>query len=602
MDRFLSKLSFWYFSIPFRRKTVCFFLLLVTIVTLIAEGFGYVFYRDILTKEISQQLYGTLSKIDDNISQSMNAVEQASEALYENTVINSYLNADFSDVEQSKAASSVPNELLNVLMDSNGDLSSIYISRAQAVSLHQGKLFDYAWDSIRLSSIFQLAEAQKGDPVWIYDYYTTSHLLTENNRILCNARISYHENGEPKALMLVNLKESALTDALTVESNESGSSYLIMDNEGTAIAHSQNSFLDIYTAHLPFVDHILAQQNSFSFTINGVDYLVNWSPSQNYDWYLVSFTPFDYIDNNLANLFYIILMTFLLSMVIGTFLSFFFSRGLTSTITRLSAMLPRVEKGDFSVRAPVRGTDEINQLSLQFNNMLKKLQDTIDELSAEQVAKQMIEINALQEQINPHFLYNTLESINSLAILRGYKDISQLVLALSHMLRLSVNKGNAFLTLEQEIDRVQNYLYIQNIRHDGKFRLICRIASGTEKQPVIKLLLQPLVENSIIHGFEYKEADCVIAIRSFHRGNTLVIEVIDNGCGISEETLQKIEATLLPETKPGNDIYGIYNIHQRIRLHYGAQYGISFTSFAGHYTKVTIILPYDNHKDGGPNV
>ena len=144
MDRFLSKLSFWYFSIPFRRKTVCFFLLLVTIVTLIAEGFGYVFYRDILTKEISQQLYGTLSKIDDNISQSMNAVEQTSEALYENTVINSYLNADFSDVEQSKAASSVPNELLNVLMDSNGDLSSIYISRAQAVSLHQGKLFDYA--------------------------------------------------------------------------------------------------------------------------------------------------------------------------------------------------------------------------------------------------------------------------------------------------------------------------------------------------------------------------------------------------------------------------------------------------------------------------
>ena len=220
MDRFLSKLSFWYFSIPFRRKTVCFFLLLVTIVTLIAEGFGYVFYRDILTKEISQQLYGTLSKIDDNISQSMNAVEQTSEALYENTVINSYLNADFSDVEQSKAASSVPNELLNVLMDSNGDLSSIYISRAQAVSLHQGKLFDYAWDSIRLSSIFQLAEAQKGDPVWIYDYYTTSHLLTENNRILCNARISYHENGEPKALMLVNLKESALTDALTVESNQ----------------------------------------------------------------------------------------------------------------------------------------------------------------------------------------------------------------------------------------------------------------------------------------------------------------------------------------------------------------------------------------------
>ena len=125
--------------------------------------------------------------------------------------------------------------------------------------------------------------------------------------------------------------------------------------------------LDTYTAHLPLCQSIsLRSKILFLSPSTASITLVNWSPSQNYDWYLVSFTPFDYIDNNLANLFYIILMTFLLSMVIGTFLSFFFSRGLTSTITRLSAMLPRVEKGDFSVRAPVRGTDEINQLSLQF--------------------------------------------------------------------------------------------------------------------------------------------------------------------------------------------------------------------------------------------
>ena len=524
MNSFLSKISLWYFSIPFRRKTFVFFLIIVLIVTILSEGLGYVFYRNILTKEVSQQLYGTLSKIDDNISQSMNAVEQVSDALYSNDIIDEYIKTDFASVYKSKTDSEIPNNLLSIIMDSNDDLSSIYVSRANAVSLHQGKLFDYAWESIKLSSIFDFADERKGKPTWIYDYYTTSHLLTENNRILCNARILYNDVSEPIALILVNLKESAIADALTMESNESGSSYLIMDTSGTAVAHSKNSFLDVYTARLPFVDQILEDHNSFSFTINGTDYLVNWVSSQNCGWYLVSFTPIQYMDSYLVNILYIVLISFAISMILATFLSAVFSRSLTSSILELSALFPKIEKGDFSVRAAIKGKDEINMLSLQFNNMLIKLQDTIHELSEEQINKKMIEINALQEQINPHFLYNTLESINSLAILRGYDDISKLVLALSHMLRLSVNKGNSFLTLEQELEHAKNYVYIQNIRYDDKFRLIDNVAPELKNKAVIKLLLQPLIENSILHGFDYKEENCIILIKAYKDEDKLIIK------------------------------------------------------------------------------
>jgi two-component system sensor histidine kinase YesM len=594
MKNFFSKLSFWYFSIPFRRKTIFFFLLIVLIVSILSEGMGSVFYRNMLTQEISQQLSGTLSKIDDNISQSMNAVEQVSGALYENDIIRGYITADFDSIEDSKNASSVPDNLLSIIMDSNDEISSIYISRANAISLHQGKLFDYAWESIKLSSIFELADQQKDAPTWIYDYYTTSHLLTENNRIVSNARVVYDDAGQPEALILVNLKESAIADALTVESNESGSSYLIMDREGTAVAHSRNSFFDEYTARLPFVDQILADRNSFSFTINGTDYLVNWVSSKDYDWYLVSFTPIQYMDTYMVNILYIVLISFAISMILATILSALFSRSLTSSITRLSVLFPKIEQGDFSVRAPVRGEDEINRLSLQFNNMLTKLQDTINELSKEQVTKQLIEMNALQEQINPHFLYNTLESINSLAILRGYDDISRLVLALSHMLRLSVNKGNSFLTLEQEINHVKNYLYIQNIRYDNKFRLIDAVPAELRDNAVIKLLLQPLIENSILHGFERKEKDCIILIRAYKKGDRLVIKVVDNGSGIPKDKLKDIYTALHDDHRPEKGIYGIYNINQRIRLYYGKEYGIRYASSLGHYTAAIIELRYND--------
>ncbi|MDL2236839.1 sensor histidine kinase [Christensenellaceae bacterium OttesenSCG-928-K19] len=600
----MNKLVYKFNSIPIRRKTILFFILLVLIVALLSSVLNYSFTTDFITKELSTQLYSTLSKIDDNVSQSMDSVNQVSNAIYSNSIILDYLNAGFASVAESQQEAEIPSSLLSAIMSSNSNLSSIYIARPGAVSLHQGQIFDYAWESIKLSSVYDIAYAANGDAAWINDYYITSHLLTENNRIICNARLFYGADNEPYAISLVNMKESVLTAALTVDNRDSGSTYLIMDSAGKPIVHSEHSFLNVYTERLPFVDQILSDHDSFLFTINETDYLVNWVPSNILDWYIVSFTPLDYIQANAFNAMTNAIIVFAISMVLAAFLSFVFSKNLTGSIMELSTLFNKIEQGDFTVRATIKGNDEINQLAQQFNSMLGQLQNTVKALSDEQIEKQMIEINALQEQINPHFLYNTLESINSLAIIKGYTDISRLVLALSRMLRLSVNKGQLHLTLSQEVEHVQNYLYIQNIRHDNKFTLRYRIAPELENYPVIKLLFQPLVENSILHGFESKETNCVMYIRAVLKDDRVVIAVVDNGSGIDDDTLENINDILQNGKKPSRRIYGIFNINQRIHLHYGNEYGLRYESAYGHYTKITITLPYTKPqlKDGEPNV
>lgn len=287
------------------------------------------------------------------------------------------------------------------------------------------------------------------------------------------------------------------------------------------------------------------------------------------------------------------------------------SNRLTAALTRLEKRMSIVQGGDFGVRFFYPYHDEVGSLAKGFNCMLdeierlvKKQEDTIQELKRErdfvaevQKQKRKAELKALQAQINPHFLYNTLNAITWQAADKGEEEISILSSSLGRFFRISLSKGAEVISFREELDHVTSYLEIQSIRYGTKLNYDIEVDAALKEYKVLKLILQPLAENSIYHGIKEKAQAGKIRIcaqlihTNADTSDCLQICVWDNGLGIAPDLLKKINYALANGETNSNDGYGIFNVNERIRLYYGESYGLRYESEAGEWTRAILTLP-----------
>lgn len=220
----------------------------------------------------------------------------------------------------------------------------------------------------------------------------------------------------------------------------------------------------------------------------------------------------------------------------------------------------------------------------------------VHKFADEHEQKRKSELNALQSQINPHFLYNTMDSIVWVLESGDTRKGVTMITALSRLFRISISKGRNIITVRDELEHARNYLTIQDIRFAGRFTYEINAEPEVLEMSTIKLIVQPVVENSINHGMEYKDGDGLIQINAYVRGGDLFIEISDNGLGMPEETAKKLLAAPSQSTSGGSGI-GLYNIKERIRLYFGGKYGLSIHSVPDEGTRVTIHLPAKRHGD-----
>ena len=260
-----------------------------------------------------------------------------------------------------------------------------------------------------------------------------------------------------------------------------------------------------------------------------------------------------------------------------------FSRSLSKRILLLKEAAERVASGDLDTVIETEDTDEIGIVINSFGSMTKRLNHLINEIYKMQLEKKAVELKALQAQINPHFLYNALSSINWKAIRQGNDDISHLTSTLATFYRTSLNNGESITTVENELANIRAYIEIQRHMHDFPFRVDYEIEEGTAQLRMLNFLLQPIVENAFKHGIDYTDEtqDGHIRIRSFAEGEYLVFTVANNGPQIQE---QQAKALLL---QPGKG-YGMFNIQERIALYYGADCGLSAGIDENGYTCFTV--------------
>lgn len=264
---------------------------------------------------------------------------------------------------------------------------------------------------------------------------------------------------------------------------------------------------------------------------------------------------------------------------------------IATPLRRLSEVSDVVAKGDFSVRFDARSGQEVSMLSDSLNTMIDKINELLEQITTEQVRLRKAEFELLQAQINPHFLYNTLDAIVWLAESGEQKKVVSMVGSLSEFFRTSLNQGKDIVTIREELNHVRSYLEIQQVRYQDILNYEISVPEELNSYSIPKITIQPLVENALYHGIKNKRGKGNISITGRKEGDNFVLEVKDDGIGIDAERLAQIRESISNREASESEIYGLYNVNERIRLNFGEQYGIAIDSVHGQGTTVKILLP-----------
>jgi two-component system sensor histidine kinase YesM len=314
------------------------------------------------------------------------------------------------------------------------------------------------------------------------------------------------------------------------------------------------------------------------------------------NWKIVSVFPMDESKSVVIKWQLYTVIVVLLTIILAIIVSWFFTNSIINPVRKLRRIMHRVEEGELHLRFKGGSKDEIGQLGDSFNKMVQEIEQLIHMVYTEQKEKREAELKVLQEQIKPHFLYNTLDTIQWMAQDRGADDIVEIIIALTNLFRIGLSKGNEMIFLEDEIKHVDSYLIIQMMRYESKISYeIQEIPESLKYNRLLKLILQPLVENAIYHGIKMKKGKGHIRIETVHIDNHLVLSVIDNGQGMKPEQLELLEQGLKDSSNPEHkNGFGLFNVNERIRLTYGPSYGIEVKSEYGLGTRINVYLPVNN--------
>ena len=291
-------------------------------------------------------------------------------------------------------------------------------------------------------------------------------------------------------------------------------------------------------------------------------------------------------------------MSIIVSLVAFTaalLMTFQATRSITTPIRKLCDLTYKVAEGDFTVKTDVGNLDEIAVLTESFNNMTEEIGILVDDIKHQEENLHIAEVKLLQAQINPHFLYNTLDAIVWLAEEKKSEEVVSMVTSLSDFFRTTLSKGEEFITVREERLHIESYLKIQQFRYQDIMEYEINMDESIYSYVIPKLTLQPLVENALYHGIKNKRGKGMIQITGTKEGDALVFQVRDNGRGMTEEELKRLSQIIeKKETDEGKGGFGLANVNQRIRYYYGEEYGISVRSVSGEGTEVRVFLAAKN--------
>jgi len=409
----------------------------------------------------------------------------------------------------------------------------------------------------------------------------------EENVISISKSVSYTAGKNTlNGVLLIELNNETLTDLAKKTNLGEAGHLLILNDKGDLIYSSESGNALMTELSTPIARTMFL--GSSKATINNINMYISVNTLIQTRWRIVTVSNINEIRNALTRVSGILLLIFLVAVAVSALVAGLISLRVSHPINQLKTAMLNIEQGDFSQPISVSGQIEIVTLTHSFNNMILKIQELMARLVSQQREKRKMELHILQNQINPHFLYNTLDSIVWLAEHERNKDVITTVVSLAHFFRISISKGESFIPIEDEIFHVENYLTIQNIRYVNKFTYTISIDERLNKIKVMKLILQPLVENAIYHGIGDEEGH--INIRGIMEKDFIVFHVINTGYGLTNEKIEQMYETMRGGTERPS--IGIRNVYQRLKLYYGEKADMTISSIPDESTTISLYIPY----------
>ena len=403
--------------------------------------------------------------------------------------------------------------------------------------------------------------------------------------------------GRRNYIAVVDMNFSGIEEVCSqVELGHRGYIYVV-DDSGKIIYHPQQQLIYAGLKEENIQRALSNETGSFIEEFNGEEIstvIMGVEPS---GWKMVGISYVDEIVRNRRSFNNLIVVILLVGLGFIVIASIYISYKISQPIKRLEYQMNRIERGDFNIEnLEVRGEDEVKQLTRSFNVMIRRIKKLMSQIIDEQEAKRKNELKALQAQINPHFLYNTLDSIIWMNENENHEGVSEMTAALAKLFRISLSRGREIITVEEEVEHAVSYLTIQKMRYKNKFTYSINLPEELKNLRTMKLLMQPIIENAIYHGIANIPDEGRIQISVYRKEDTLVYKVSDNGYGIDENQLENI--LLEDSTSMHSSGVGLKNVNERIKLYYGYDFGVSIESVQEEGTTVYIRIPVRKEESG----
>lgn len=480
---------------------------------------------------------------------------------------------------------------------SRADISSIMIFGKKKMLLNRS-MYTYQKVALDYSKLDWYAKAvAKPQDAIITGPNRHSFFDTDDEVISLSREVQSYENGTFRGVILINLNMNKITEICNSFQEKQENFICIINDKGELVYEQQNGrerFAFDEKENRQELNTALGKTKESCFRLNyrGEKYLITRTDMKTTGWTLVSMVPYKSVMAETMAISGVMILAVAITLIVTLLLLNRILTGVVKPLKKLEKYMVQVNPDNMDQRMEILTDDEIGHLSMKFNQMMDRIRNLKEQVIEEQEDKRKYELQALQAQINPHFLYNTLDSIIWMAETND-SNIVAMTEALAKLFRISLNKGNEEISLERELEHVKNYLIIQSMRYADKFTYEISAEPGVERCRTIKLILQPIVENCIYHGIKKKRGTGKITIRAYRREQNLIIEVSDDGCGMPEEICRKILSDEIESENISGSGIGVKNVNERIQLLFGKKYGLSYSSEEGVGTTVTYVLPYN---------
>ena len=561
---------------------------LVLSAVVIVTGVSMKFTNTSIFENSSEYTHTIIQQMNQNIDSYIDYMENIAYLISSNEDVQDYL---FDEKIDNEGRYRILNQLQTIL-DSRSDIRNVgIISKNERMLINDGSKSVNQDLDLNTQEWYATALEKPNGPILTSSH--VQHIISGERPWVITLSRGIRDrsgSGEKEGVFFIDLNYSAISELCDQSTVGTKGYAFILDAKGNIVYHPQQQQLynELQTENISL---IMDTDEDTVLTGTGNDgKLYSISRSEKTGWTVVDCTNVKELLSKSRQAQSVYVLTAIILVIVALLFSRFMARSITLPIQKLRDSMKKVQEGDFSVSdVVVDSKNEIGSLTKSFDVMTHRIHELMEQNVHEQEEKRKSELKALQSQINPHFLYNTLDSIIWMAEGKKNEEVVLMTASLARLLRQSISNEDEVVPIANEVEYARGYLTIQKMRYKDKLEFQIEVDSSILYIHLIKLVLQPIIENAIYHGLKYKESKGLLIVKGFMKDGNAVLQVIDDGVGMDEETLAHIYDK--HKVNYHSNGVGVYNVQKRLKLYYGEDYGITYTSELGKGTTATITIP-----------